>query len=334
MSAKLSCRAIGLGLCALLLSAVYPAHASGLSAREYLALRKKLSVVTSPLSAVKSNPSALIGRTIELTGRVEGTMESAHSTSFILNCENEGFIIKAGEKIDPCISNGNTIRVLAHIGPDSVSSLSDLRLEGAIYDYDLARTEHASTPASKRTAVHVAPRTLYRGSNPTLFPSATRGRGINISSRAMSVYSPYKAAIKKFNPNLSDEQADVITKSILGYSERYGVDPRLVIALIITESGFRPTATSRTGAMGLCQLMPRTARGMGVSNAYDPEQNIEASVRLIRGHLDKYGDLKLALSAYNAGPGAVKKHGGVPPYRETRNYIEKVSRIYKALCGE
>lgn len=334
MPGRLSCRVMGIVVCALLLMSIYPACASGLSAREYLALKKRLSVVTSPLSSVQSNSSSLIGRTIELAGRVEGTMSSSEDTTFILDCDKESFVIRAGAKVDPCISNGNTVRVLARIGPDSVSSLSDLHLEGAAYDYEVASAEQASSAKAVKASGKATPRVLYRGSNPILFPSATNSRGTNISSRAMTVYAPYRAAVKKFNPGLSDEQADVITKSILGYSERYGVDPRLVIALIITESGFRPSATSRSGAMGLCQLMPRTARGMGVSNAYDPEQNIEASVRLIRGHLDKYGDLKLALSAYNAGPGAVKKHGGVPPYRETRNYIEKVSRIFKALCGE
>jgi soluble lytic murein transglycosylase-like protein len=80
--------------------------------------------------------------------------------------------------------------------------------------------------------------------------------------------------------------------------------------------------------------MPGTARGLGVSNAYDPEQNIAASIKLMSGHLSKYGDLALALSAYNAGPGAVKKYKGVPPYRETRNYVQKVTKLYKALCGE
>lgn len=334
MPARLSCRAIGFGVCALFFLGVYPAHASGLSAKEYLSLRKKLSAVTSPLSTYKSNPSSVLGKTVELTGRVEGMMSSGRTTSFILNCENEGLVIRAGEKLDSSISNGNTIRVLAKVGPDSVSNLSDLALEGTICEYDLAQAERAAAVSSRKSKSHSSPKPLYRGSDPTFFPSSNRGRGVNMSSRAMSVYAPYRSAVMRFNPNLSEQQADVITKSILGYSERYGVDPRLVIALIITESGFRPTATSRTGAMGLCQLMPRTARGMGVSNAYDPEQNIEASVRLIRGHLDKYGDLSLALSAYNAGPGAVKKHGGVPPYRETRNYIEKVSRIYKALCGK
>jgi soluble lytic murein transglycosylase-like protein len=96
--------------------------------------------------------------------------------------------------------------------------------------------------------------------------------------------------------------------------------------------------------MGLGQLMPGTASGLGVSNAYDPVQNIAGSVKLIRGHLNKitdnaawtdttWHDLSLALASYNAGPGAVRKYGGVPPYRETQNYIKKVISIYKELCG-
>ncbi|MER3465739.1 MAG: hypothetical protein C4340_00490, partial [Armatimonadota bacterium] len=107
--------------------------------------------------------------------------------------------------------------------------------------------------------------------------------------------------------------------------------------------GFNPSATSYKGAMGLGQLMPGTARGLGVRNAYDTYENLYGTVRLVRGHLDKYAsvgpngqkyaDLVLALAAYNAGSGAVKRHGGVPPYRETQNYIRKVIDWYKRLCG-
>ena len=109
---------------------------------------------------------------------------------------------------------------------------------------------------------------------------------------------------------------------------------RLVVAMMIAESGFDIYSTSRTGAMGLGQLMPETARGLGVTNAYDPVQNIAASVRLLRGHLDQYGgQITLTMAAYNAGPGAVRKYHGVPPYRETQRYVAKVADLYRQLCG-
>ena len=109
---------------------------------------------------------------------------------------------------------------------------------------------------------------------------------------------------------------------------KHGVDPALVHAVIETESNYRPTATSRVGARGLMQVMPATARELGVASArmlFDPEKNVEAGVKYLKVLLERFdGDLPTALAAYNAGPGAVSKYDGVPPYPETRNYVRKV----------
>ncbi len=110
----------------------------------------------------------------------------------------------------------------------------------------------------------------------------------------------------------------------------HGVDPLLVKSVIAAESNFNPNAVSPKGAMGLMQLMPATARQLGVSNAFDVQQNIEAGVRYLRYLKTRFSDERLVLAAYNAGEGAVKKHGWIPPYPETINYVHKVESSYAA----
>jgi soluble lytic murein transglycosylase-like protein len=118
-------------------------------------------------------------------------------------------------------------------------------------------------------------------------------------------------------------------------SRRYGLDPALVLAVVGVESGFRPAAVSPKGAQGLMQLMPRTAAALGVSDPLDPEQNLDAGVRHLESLLKLYnGDLTRALAAYNAGSGAVERHGGVPPYRETRAYVKRVLERYRAKAKD
>jgi soluble lytic murein transglycosylase-like protein len=133
------------------------------------------------------------------------------------------------------------------------------------------------------------------------------------------IYKSFKADYKK---------ADY--KSIINRAaERHGVDAGLIHAVITTESGFRETAISRKGAVGLMQLMPTTAAQMGVFNLFNPEENIEAGVRYLRQMMDRFGgDIRLALAAYNAGPTSVERYGGVPPIKETRRFITKVFNEY------
>ena len=112
---------------------------------------------------------------------------------------------------------------------------------------------------------------------------------------------------------------------IASAAEAHGVDPLLVRALIQVESGYRPRARSRKGAMGLMQLMPSTAREYNVRHPFEPKANIEAGIKHLKTLIDRFGDdVGLALAAYNAGPGAVEKFNGIPPYRETRSYVSRI----------
>jgi hypothetical protein len=113
-------------------------------------------------------------------------------------------------------------------------------------------------------------------------------------------------------------------------AERHGLDPRLVAAVIWVESSGDPKAVSHKGAKGLMQLMPRTAETLGVQDVFDPQQNVDGGVRYLKDLLDQHDDdVSLALAAYNAGPTAVARHGGIPPYPETKNYVKRVLEIYE-----
>jgi len=112
-------------------------------------------------------------------------------------------------------------------------------------------------------------------------------------------------------------------------ARRYGVPQELVNSVVKVESNFRPDAVSSAGAKGLMQLMDGTARTLGVRDAFDPRQNIDGGVRLLRDLLSRYDDVGLALAAYNAGPGAVDKHGGIPPIAETQAYVRRVMSLYE-----
>ena len=127
-------------------------------------------------------------------------------------------------------------------------------------------------------------------------------------------------------PNLGSSDLD---HAIQRSANRHQVDPDLVHAIVRVESNYNPYAVSSRGAQGLMQLIPATARRFGVRDAFDPSANLEGGIRYLKHLMELYdGDLELVLAAYNAGENAVRRYNGVPPFRETRNYLRKISQIY------
>jgi len=142
--------------------------------------------------------------------------------------------------------------------------------------------------------------------------------------------SPQLASLSAVSP----AERKAVEEVVHAMAPRFGLDPQLVLAVIAAESAFDKTAVSPKGAQGLMQLMPDTATRFGVSNAFDPEQNVRGGMKYLAWLLEQFrGDLDLALAGYNAGEKAVEQHRGIPPYDETREYVRRIRAVYRGPSG-
>jgi soluble lytic murein transglycosylase len=156
-------------------------------------------------------------------------------------------------------------------------------------------------------------------------PYDARYRAIESRPRGLSISAPTRSRAPVQNG---------FDALIARAARTHGVDPALVKAVIAAESNFQTEAVSRVGAQGLMQLMPATSAELGVQDPLRPDENVRGGVRYLRSLIDRYDDLSLALAAYNAGPTAVDRYGGIPPYRETRAYVKRVLTYYRDYHGD
>jgi soluble lytic murein transglycosylase-like protein len=164
-------------------------------------------------------------------------------------------------------------------------------------------------------------RRMFINANPPAKMSTAKPRA--------TIYMPGETSLLGANRPAVDIDRDGVEKLVREAAQRHNVDPALVRAVIETESNWNPAAMSRKGAAGLMQLIPTTAQRFGAYDAFNPKQNVDAGVHYLKTLLERYnGNLDLALAAYNAGEGAVDRAHGIPAYRETRNYVQRVQDAY------
>jgi len=310
--------------------------------KDYVQLRKKYGIVESVNVAALET---LIGtRVCEVQGIVKGSFRADAKTSLLLEkTDGQTMVVDAEAVPEWLVGSEIPARLIVRANRDDSDAPIHASLLGAAKEEDVHPIEQAMIAAVAKSATtkHRVTQTSSRHKGYSRFADGIKP-ATKIWTLPADDATPYYAAfVKKDNPRLGDREATRIAQGVIGFSRKYGVDARLIMAMVCCESDFNPREVSNKGAMGLGQLMPETVSEYGISNPFDSVENLYGTVREIRSHLDKYraetGDefqaMVLGLAAYNAGEGAVKRHGGVPPYRETQGYVRKLIKLYYKLCG-
>ncbi len=328
------------GACCLLVAAVLalaPCAAFGSTEAAFqksCAKHQPLDVISGPQleQAQRTNPT----RCLQLSGTIQGLLRTGDDTFVILKMVDGSTteIKAAGEHQE--LQGGARVRCLVKPSSRGHFELLDTTWDQTPVDV-LLRAAQAALKIPPKNAAEIA----RSAAQVQRAQQAAQPARASLPSRGADSLLTIRRAVARFNPKLSARELDAISNSIVHYCNKYGLvsldDQLLVVAVIAAESHFNPNARSYKGAAGLGQLMPATAAAHKV-DPYDPVQNLQTAIRIICANLNKYAGRRedqwnLALAGYNAGNGAVKRHGGVPPYRETHNYLWRIYGYWCELTG-
>lgn len=337
------------------------------NAREYLALRQTLKATQLTGPQMGGPQGEWRGKSVELFGRILGRTNAStatHPVTVMLIIPGVNDLIMVDSLTDdPLLAVDQVVHILAEL-PENAKPTDHFLLKAIIAEADLpaAERKYAAAEAAVQHAAEVNPRPVGialpapsgdKIAKPSPPPSAEEPAapqpdtavvrpGTNIpklpplNASAAKRVGAWKKWVGGVNPRLSDAQLEMIVRSVLYYSALYGLDHRLSFAMIKCESNFSPTCTSSAGAQGLTQLMPFNSRDMGL-DPWDIEQNVRGGLKYLSDQLHKfpeksnYEQCVLGLACYNAGPGAVKRAGGVPNIPETVRYVKKVGDLFYQL---
>lgn len=309
----------------------------------YLKLRAANGITQAASPAAVRNVGK--AKTLELSGKRAAVCQVDDTTLLVLQAPNGATQEIRAKALAPWIADADgTLRVLVRCERNASGAL-EVTLLGAAPEGDVLPAEEAywrGLSARRRASEGRGGRPLAsrggsarRGDGAIYGPIGRWPRGGSVRP-ASSIAPEYANFIRRRNPNLSPDKAMEIANDLIRFSLGYHVEPRLVVAILIVESGFDPNSVSHSGAVGLGQLMPETARWMGVQNSYDTTQNLYGMVKLLNTLSKEFGrppDDPVVLAAYNAGDGAVRRAGGVPPFGETQRYVQRVSAYFHKLRG-
>lgn len=329
------------------------------AAGRYLEAREKLGALRDVTSAaVAACQPELQGRVIEVAGKITGCTSCVSPDGSFVSFYLQPLGVSQAIVIDtptrhPLLCIGSNVHVLAEF-PTGGTPRSHYTLREIVLAVDLPASERerrmavqvpAAAPAGGANVIDQDPLSKQPDASTSDDDEAAGGQ----SSDGYGQYpnrevwgNPTAVAawvgwVRQCNSKLTEMQARGIVESVLYYSQQFQMDHRLAFAMIKCESDFNPSCKSHAGAMGLTQLMPGTAQGLGVSDPWSIQQNVMGGLKYLSNYLHKYEDRSnyeqtiLGLACYNAGPNAVKRAGGVPNYKETQNFVKKVTELFVKL---